>query len=468
VNGTLKPYPAYKDSGVPWVSRVPEHWHLLRLDRLFSLRREDPQPGDDRVTAYIDGRVTLRRNVKGQKIKGVIKEAGWQRVHPGDFAISGMNAHLGGMGVSDSLGKCSPIYLVLVPKPGTQPHYVSHVVRHMARSGYIWSLMTTIRFNSADFKRDDLKKLSIWIPPYEEQGTIAQFVSALQSITNRYIRAQRRLIELLTEQKQALIQQAVTRGLDPHVKLKPSGIEWLGEIPEHWDERPAKYFFREIDERSHSGEEELLSVSHITGVTPRSQKNVTMFKAESYVGYKLCRADDLVINTMWAWMAALGVAKQTGIVSSSYAVYRPTNSDAFVSEYVDHLLRTKPYVSEYICRSTGIRSSRLRLYPEQFLKIPLICPPHDEQKKIVKFVEGETLQLDQTITRTQCQIDLIREYRTRLIADVVTGKLDVRGVAPEALLPDLDETGDLGDLDDLEEDAELDDLGAEELDDADD
>jgi predicted RNase H-like HicB family nuclease len=135
VIGGLKPYPTYKNSGLSWVGDVPAHWSLQRLDRLFTLRREEPLDGDQRVTGYLDGRVTLRSNVVGQKIKGVVKEAGWQRIHPGDFAISGMNAHLGGLGVSDSLEKCSPIYLVLRPKENANANFVSHAVRRGAHSG---------------------------------------------------------------------------------------------------------------------------------------------------------------------------------------------------------------------------------------------------------------------------------------------------------------------------------------------
>ncbi|MGZ9111929.1 MAG: restriction endonuclease subunit S, partial [Rhodoplanes sp.] len=115
----------------------------------------------------------------------------------------------------------------------------------------------------------------------------------------------------------------MTGALKPYPAYKDSGLPWLGQIPAHWEEKRAKYFFREIDERSRKGDEELLSVSHLTGVTPRSQKNVTMFRAESYVGHKLCRPGDVVFNTMWAWMGALGVARAAGIVSPSYAVYRP-------------------------------------------------------------------------------------------------------------------------------------------------
>ena len=178
--------------------------------------------------------------------------------------------------------------------------------------------------------------------------------------------------------------------------------------------------------RSIDGSEELLSVSHITGVTPRSQKNITMFKAASYAGHKLCRPGDLVVNTMWAWMGALGVSTHAGIVSSSYAVYRPHRPENIVGIYIDGLLRSRPYVSNIICRSTGLHSSRLRLYPEEFFRLPIIQPPPEEQRRIVQGFEAETADLNNAISRLEREIELLREYRTRLVADVVTGKLDVR------------------------------------------
>lgn len=188
--------------------------------------------------------------------------------------------------------------------------------------------------------------------------------------------------------------------LRPYPEYKESGLPWLGAIPAHWTEKRAKHFFREVDERSTTGDEQLMSVSHVTGVTPR-KKNVTMFLAESNVGHKICRPGDLVINTMWAWMAALGVARQIGLVSPSYAVYRPHRSSSLLPAYVDHLLRTQPYASEYLCRSTGIRLSRLRLYPEQFLRIPMVCPPPDEQRAIANFLDQHGRWVRQYI-RSSC------------------------------------------------------------------
>jgi type I restriction enzyme S subunit len=274
-----------------------------------------------------------------------------------------------------------------------------------------------------------IANLAMPIPSQTERVFISRFLAHADRRIRRYIRAKRKLIALLNEQKQIIITRAVTRGLDPNVRLRSSGVEWLREVPEHWEVWSAKYFFREVDERSVTGTEELLSVSHITGVTPRSQKSVTMFMASSYVDHKVCRRGDLVINTMWAWMAALGVARHTGIVSPSYAVYRPLRPLKLLSDYADLLLRTRPYVSEYICRSTGIRSSRLRLYPEQFLRMKLVCPPTGEQQAILDSVRTESESAERAIVGAQREIDLLREFWIRLIADVITGKLDVRDAA---------------------------------------
>jgi type I restriction enzyme S subunit len=218
--------------------------------------------------------------------------------------------------------------------------------------------------------------------------------------------------------------------------LTPGAFEWLGDIPAHWKIRRAKYFFQEVDERSARGDEELLSVSHVTGVSPRSGKNITMFMAETYAGHKVCREGDLVINTMWAWMGALGVARETGIVSPAYGVYRPILRSGLEFEYANYLLRSRPYIDEYTCRSTGIRSSRLRLYPDKFLSIPIICPPLAEQREIVERVAEATSSIDAALKTTSNQIELLKEYRKSLIDEVVTGERDVRTEAKE--LPDVE------------------------------
>jgi type I restriction enzyme S subunit len=197
--------------------------------------------------------------------------------------------------------------------------------------------------------------------------------------------------------------------LKAYPEYKDTGLPWLGELPAHWIMRRAKYLFREIDERSLTGKEVLLSVSHMTGVTPRSEKTITMFLAKSNVGHKLVRPNDLVINTLWAWMAALGVTKHAGIVSPAYGVYRPLAIGGLLPQFADQLLRTPIYAAEYLRRSTGVNSSRMRLYPEQFLRIPLICPPADEQAAIVRFLHWMNRRLERAIQAKRKELALVSE-----------------------------------------------------------
>jgi type I restriction enzyme, S subunit len=215
----------------------------------------------------------------------------------------------------------------------------------------------------------------------------------------------------------------MTSDLRSYPDYKDSGLPWLGCIPAHWKLRRAKYLYREVDERSQTGEEELCSVSHKTGVTPRKE-NVTMFMAESTVGYKICRPNDLAINTLWAWMAALGIARQVGVVSPAYGVYRPLPGSELVPDFADRMLRIEEYKAEYMARSTGVNASRLRLYPDQFLRIPLLLPTRDEQVAIAHYLEGMDRKVRRFIRNRRRLIEVLNEQKQAIINRAVTRGLD--------------------------------------------
>lgn len=223
--------------------------------------------------------------------------------------------------------------------------------------------------------------------------------------------------------------------LKPYAEYKESELPWLGQIPAAWQLRRAKFLFREIDERSKTGKEELLSVSHKTGVTPRSEKSVTMFLAKSNVGHKVCRRQDLVINTLWAWMAALGVSRHKGIVSPAYGVYRPLSPNQFLPRFADFLLRTPAYAAEYQRCSTGVNSSRLRLYPEYFLRIPVLLPPPNEQAAIVRFLDWANGRLERAIRAKRKVIALLNEQKQSIIHRAVTRGLPSTGSGQATNVP---------------------------------
>jgi type I restriction enzyme S subunit len=270
---------------------------------------------------------------------------------------------------------------------------------------------------------DALGRFEVPLPDLREQRAIADYLDREIARLDDLVVAKERLLELLAEKRRALITRAVTRGLDPYTPRRDSGIPWLGEVPAHWEVERARWLFAERDQRSETGDEELLTVSHLTGVTPRSEKAVYMFEAESTEGYKICLRGDLVINTLWAWMGAMGVSSVDGIVSPAYNVYRP--SEDLHPLYVDALVRLPVFAHEVTRYSKGVWSSRLRLYPEGFFEVFLPCPPIAEQEAIVEFVRIETRKIDSMHIATRATISLLKERRAALIAAAVTGQIDL-------------------------------------------
>jgi len=275
---------------------------------------------------------------------------------------------------------------------------------------------------------DFVKDFHVVVPPAPQQQAIADYLDRETARIDALIAAKERLLELLAEKRRALITRAVTRGLDPDVPLRDSGIPWLGEIPAHWETERARWLFRERDQRSRTGEEELLTVSHLTGVTPRSEKEVNMFEAETKEGYKISHKGDLVINTMWAWMGAMGVSPLYGIVSPGYNVYEPKVQ--LDPGYVDALVKLSIFAQEVTRYSKGVWSSRLRLYPEGFFEVFFPVPPFEEQVEIVDTIAVETKKIDSLSTATERTILFLKERRAALIAAAVTGQIDIRREAP--------------------------------------
>lgn len=269
--------------------------------------------------------------------------------------------------------------------------------------------------------KDRFGGFKLRLPPPTLQETISNYLDRETARIDGLIVEKERMLALLEEKRAALISNVVTRGLDPGVSLKPSGQEWLGVIPAHWRVERAKNLFTVRDERSGDGSEELLTVSHITGVTSRSEKDVYMFEADDKAGYKRCMPGDLAINTLWAWMGAMGISPLVGIVSPDYHVY--TSKGELLSEYVDLLCRSRPFVAEVSRWSKGVWSSRLRLYPENFFEMRLPVPPQDEQVAIVRAVERDQRNANALRESLQLSITLAKERRSALITAAVTGQI---------------------------------------------
>lgn len=305
------------------------------------------------------------------------------------------------------------------------PEFVSYFAS--SKQYWAWIKQQQIQATIQNISADKYANLLLPLPSLQEQQVIATFLDRETARIDALIERKERLITLLEEKRQAVISHAMTKGLDPNAEMKEAGIPCIGEVPSHWQVFRNKSLLREIDCRSETGEEELLTVSHITGVTPRSEKlDVTMFKAETLEGYKVCRSGDFIINTMWAFMGAVGVSPLGGCVSPSYNVYRPRNPNDIVSAYFDLLYRTEAFKSEMFRGSKGIWHSRLRLYPDVFLNMRTPLPPRKEQEQILKHIENYSNVASKLSEALSNSIQRIKEYRTALISAAVTGQIDVR------------------------------------------
>ena len=222
--------------------------------------------------------------------------------------------------------------------------------------------------------------------------------------------------------KKSIIHQAVTRGLKPNVSLKDSGIEWIGMIPEHWEVKRFKSIFSECKSVTETGQEDLLSVSEYYGIARRIDKmddGEYESRADSLIGYKICKKDDLVINIMLAWKRGLGFSDFDGIVSPAYAVYRGKN---IVPHYFHYLMRTDMYVAEYKRNSKGIIDSRLRMYTDRFNNIIAIVPPLSEQEAIASYLDEKCAKIGAAIENISKQIDASKRLKRALINEVITGQ----------------------------------------------
>jgi type I restriction enzyme S subunit len=285
-----------------------------------------------------------------------------------------------------------------------------------------------------------LKNVKVPLPPPAEQAAIVRFLDWANGRLEGTIRAKRKVIALLKEQKQAIIHRVVTRGLDPSVPLKPSGIPWLGDIPQHWEVRRIKYLLREVDERSTTGDEPLLSMRMHHGLVLFAEHFSRPPQAATLVGFKIVRPGQFVVNRMQAGNGVIFASTLTGLVSPDYAVFDPIG-DANV-EFLGELFRSRKVRAKFRAESKGLgtgTSGFLRLYNDRLGAIHVALPPRAEQRNILNGVAGELSAVNTAISRLEREIDLLREYRTRLVADVVTGKLDARDAAsrlPEEVVPD--------------------------------
>ena len=421
-----------KDSGVQWIGEMPSDWMTMRVKNVASKMQSGGTPDSSNDGFYVEKEngipwVTIADmstvsyvtdtgkyiSEEAQKSKNLII------FQPGTILYA-MYASVGKVAELSIPATINQALLAIELNTSVNGDFFKYAL--MAWEPYIISESSgTTQFN---LNANKVANLRFPAPNVCAQKHIACFLNAKLGQANTLIANVQAQIEKLKDYKQSLITEAVTKGLNPIAPVKNSGVEWIGEIPAHWEEKRGKVLFEESDARSADGSEELLTVSQYTGITPRSQKNVNMFEALTLEGYKICDVGDIAANTMWLWAGAIGVSAYSVVISPSYNVYRQ-KAENFVPGYLDCLLRAPMLVQEYASRSTGIRASRLRLYPKDFLDIMFPVPPFGEQQEIMRVLSDKFAAVDKLIAIKESKIEKLEQYKKSLIYEYVTGKREV-------------------------------------------
>jgi len=428
-------YPSYRASGLPWVPRVPEGWQVLRNGRLFGHRVETGFPGLPILEVSLRTGVRVRDmdNLKRKQVMS--QKEKYKRAAKGDVAYNMMRMWQGAVGPAPVDGLVSPAYVVVKPYPEANSAYYSYLFRTAA---YMREVNKFSRGIVADRNRlywESFKQMPSLVPSRPEQDQIVAYLRAQDTHTARFIKAKRDLIALLTEQKLRIIDHAVTRGLDASVKLKPSGIERLGDVPEHWEAKPLKRWVRlnasTLGEKNDPDFEfRYVDIGSVkTGRLAKELERIRFETAPSRAR-RVLRRGDTIISTVRTYLKAIWYVNEDAddlIASTGFAVLTP--GKGVDPEYLGFVIQSSAFVNRVTANSIGIAYPAIA---ESVLgRFPVAMPPTvTEQRAIVTHIQSEGAPLDTAIEQALAEIKLIREYRDRLIADAVTGQVDLRGWRP--------------------------------------
>jgi len=463
----LKPYSEYKVSDQDWFGSVPLHWSVLPNRAIFEEVKDRNHPDEEMLSVTITRGIVRQKTLlanSSKKDSSNLNKSAYKLVQPHDIAYNKMRAWQGAIGVSNFRGIISPAYVVMrLRKSKNLPRYFHHLYRTpmFAKEAERWSYGITSDMWS--LRPEHFKMIYTPEPPEEEQATIVRFLNWVNNRLGRAIKAKQKQIELLNEQKQAIIHGRVTRGLDPSVPLKPSGMPWLGEIPTHWDVRKlrtcAELIVSNVDKHSHVNEKpvrlcnytDVYKNEHITSTLNFMHATAT---DEEILKFRI-RVGDVVITKDSEEWDDIGVPSFVAyedddlVCGYHLAILRPRR-DLVLGDFLFRTLQDRFVATQMHISAKGVTRYGLSHQGIKDIIIPL--PPKNEQMSICTTLSRDLERFDIIRARLEREIDLLQEYRTRLIADVVTGKLDVREAAAKLPEEEIEEIAEVNE--DLESDDE--------------
>jgi type I restriction enzyme S subunit len=457
----LKLYPTMKDSGVRWLGEVPVGWEIRRNGRLFAERKETGFPDLPILEVSLKTGVRVRDFRLSQRKQVMADRAKYKRAANGDIAYNMMRMWQGAVGVASTDGLVSPAYVVARPLPGTVPRYFAYLYRISAYMGEVNNYSHGIVADRNRLYWAEFKQIPTPYPPPDEQSAIVRFLDHTDRRIRRYIQAKQKLIKLLEEQKQAIIHRAVTRGLDSNVRLKPSGVDWLGDVPEHWKVVPLKFLSRRVQ----NGATPITSepAFYENGTAPwygpsscgRREEVGTPVRYLTEAAFREGRARLILGPALLIVVIGATAGKMTLLTHEGSTNQQITSYELRTERVNPYFILRQIRGAERWLRTTASTATIPILDATEVGRLPVAVPSRQKQEEIVRYTDERTTGIRRAIDRAAREIDFLREYRTRLIADVVTGKLDVREAATK--LPDVPEESELPlASDELDEEADVD------------
>lgn len=438
----MERYSSYKPTSMQWIKEIPSHWEIEPFARHFSYGKGLPITKANLTThgiavisygqvhSKLNKGTTITENLVRYVSPNYIKSHPQCLLNKGDFVFADTSEDIEGSGnfaFNDYKDSIFAGYHTVVarPKDLSFPKYHAYLFQSLNWKSQIQSLVNGVKVYSIG--KGHLKNSYLLLPPLAEQEKIVSYLDSKTSKIDSYVADKEKEIRLLQELKQKTIAEAVTKGLNPNAKMKDSGISWIGMIPEHWEVKRAKYMFIK-NKRNRRPDDEVITCFRDGQVTLRKNRRLTGFtESEKYDGYQGIRKGDLVIHQMDAFAGSIGVSDSDGMGTSVYHCCTPIGD--YNVYYYAFLIRQMALSGFIQSLYKGIRERSSDFSFPVFGNQYLVIPPRTEQNEIVANIEEKCHKIDTLITELQAEIDYLKEYKQRLIADVVTGQVNVQIIA---------------------------------------
>ena len=419
----LPEYENFQATDHKWIGNVPSHWELRANKYIFSLKK---QAVGKRSAEYDLLSLTLRgiikRDMENPEGKFPAEFDTYQEVSPGDFVFCHFDVEETPrtVGLSDFHGMITGAYTVYRTQKSVDPRFLLYFYLNADSNKKLRSLYTGLRNT---ISKDAFASFKTPMPPLPEQRAIAAFLDDKCAKIDGAVKIKEDQIALLRERRQIIIQDAVTRGLNPAAPMKDSGIDWIGQIPAHWEVKPCRYAFRSVRRSDRNGSEIKLSVTQKRGIVPTDEMKENSNQAKDFDGFQICHPNDLVLNKYKAHLGVFWMTPMRGIITNNYTVFRPLSG--IVSKYFEVLFHTEPYIAIFRNTVYGVTEGMAPLYTGDFYGLPAICPPEEEQLEILSQISQQGAKFENAIAIKERQIAALKEYKTSLINASVTGKIKV-------------------------------------------